>query len=307
MRSRLLRHFPHMNAPYAHRKRDYTIAAFTFFCVAICMTFEVSGSMERQYALGFIALACLIGFLRGETREVKLQVVVAIAFTTIGEYVASVYMGGYTYRFENVPAYVPLGHGMVYLTSIALARSGLFIQYARAITTTVIVVCGAWSIWGISGFAEHGDAGGALLFCAFLVCLFKGRSPLVYLAAFFITTWLELIGTAAGAWKWAEVDPVFGLSQGNPPSGVAVWYCLVDAVALGGGPLLSRGLNHVSEWWKSRGYSSIGAGRFSVFLNFRDFQGNAREAFQAKILFISQALSTWLKKPDRVVEPLDKT
>ena len=217
-------------------------------------------------------MVCLIGILRGESREVRTQVLVAVAFTTIGEYVASVCMGGYIYRFENVPAYVPLGHGMVYLTSIALARSGLFIKHARAIASTVIVVCGAWSIWGISGFAEQGDSGGALLFCAFVICLFRGRSPLVYLAAFFITTWLEIVGTAAGAWKWAAVDPVFGLSQGNPPSGVAVWYCLVDAVALSGGPLLSRGLKYVSEWFKSRGYSPERVGRLSAFFGFREHE-----------------------------------
>jgi len=300
----MLRHFPQINTAYAHRKRDYIIAAFTFFCVAVCMSCEVSGSLERQYGLGAIALVSLIVMLLGESREVRTQVIVAVAFTTLGEYVASVYMGGYTYRFENVPAYVPLGHGMVYLTSIALARSGLFLRYARAIATSVILLCGAWSIWGISGYAEQGDAGGALLYCAFLACLFKGRSPLVYLAAFFITTWLELVGTTAGAWKWAAVDPVFGLSQGNPPSGVAVWYCLVDAVALGGGPLLYRGLKNASEWFESRGYSLQRVGRFSVFLNFR---GHAREAFQAQILFISQAIGTLLKKPDHVVEPLDKT
>ena len=57
---------------------------------------------------------------------------------------------------------------------------------------------------------------------------------MVYLAAFFITTWLEIIGTAVGTWHWAEIDPVTGLTQGNPPSGVAAWYCLVDAIAMGG-------------------------------------------------------------------------
>jgi len=233
-----------------------------------------------------------------------MQVLVAVAFTTIGEYVASVCMGGYIYRFENVPAYVPFGHGMVYLTSIALARSGLFLRHARAIATTVVLLGGAWSIWGISGYADHGDSGGALLFCAFLICLFKGRSPLVYLAAFFITTWLEILGTAAGAWKWADVDPVFGLSQGNPPSGVAVWYCLVDAVALSGGPLLSRGLKNASEWFNSRGYSPKRVGRFSVY---SDLRGHAREAFQAQILFISQVIGTSLKNQDLVVEPLHKT
>jgi hypothetical protein len=64
---------------------------------------------------------------------------------------------------------------------------------------------------------------------------------MVYLAAFFITTWLELIGTAVGTWKWAAIDPVLNLPQGNPPSGVAAWYCLVDAVAIGGAaPLLKK-------------------------------------------------------------------
>jgi hypothetical protein len=306
MRAKLLRHFPQFNAhaTYVHNKRDYIIAAFTFACVAVCMLCEASASLQIQYALGFIALVCLTGFLRGENREVRMQVLVAVAFTTIGEYVASVCMGGYIYRFENVPAYVPFGHGMVYLTSIALARSGLFLRHARAIAATVVLVGGAWSIWGISGYAEPGDSGGAVLFCAFLICLFKGRSPLVYLAAFFITTWLEILGTAAGAWRWADADPVFGLSQGNPPSGVAVWYCLVDAVALSGGPLLSIGLKNASEWCKSRGYSPERVGRFSVFLNFWE---QAREAFQAQMFLFSQTIRTSLKKPDPVVEPFDKT
>ncbi|HSL03043.1 MAG TPA: hypothetical protein VK901_05845, partial [Nitrospiraceae bacterium] len=96
MRSSLLRHFPEIDTAYAHRKRDYIIAAVTFASVAICMAFEVSGSVWKQYALGCIALGCLIGFLRGETRDIRLQVAVAVAFTTIGEYVASVCMGGYT-------------------------------------------------------------------------------------------------------------------------------------------------------------------------------------------------------------------
>lgn len=300
----MLRHFPQISAAYAHRKRDYVIAAFTIVCVAVCMLCEVSANLQIQYVLGFIALACLIGFLRGENREVRMQVLVAVAFTTIGEYVASVCMGGYIYRFENVPAYVPFGHGMVYLTSIALARSGLFLRHARAIATTVVLLGSAWSIWGISGYADHGDSGGALLFCAFLICLFKGRSPLVYLAAFFITTWLEILGTAAGAWKWADVDPVFGLAQGNPPSGVAVWYCLVDAVALSGGPLLSRGLKNVSEWYISGVSLPRPVERVSALLGFR---GDKREDFRAQILLTSQAISMSLKNQDLVVEPLDKT
>jgi len=127
----VLRHFPIKNVAYAHRKRDYFIAAFTFFCVAICLISDANASIEKQNALGVSGWVFLIGLLLGENREVRMQVVIAVIFATIGEHFASPFMGGYTYRFGNVPAYVPPGHGMVYLTAVALARSGLFLRYAR--------------------------------------------------------------------------------------------------------------------------------------------------------------------------------
>lgn len=232
----MLRHFPELNTIYTHKKRDYFIAIFTFFCVAVCLISDGNADMAKQNALGVCGWVFLIGLLLGEPKDVRVQVMIAVMFATIGEHFASPFMGGYTYRFGNVPAYVPPGHGMVYLTAVALARSGLFLTYARQIAAFVVLACGAWSFWGISGIPVQGDFVGALLFVVFLAYLFKGRSPMVYLAAFFITTWLELIGTAVGTWKWAAIDPVLHLPQGNPPSGVAAWYCLVDAVAIGGAP-----------------------------------------------------------------------
>ena len=255
MSARMLRHFPHVNAGSAHQKRDYLIAVFTFFSVGVSSLFEIDASVDKQRALGALAWVFLAWLLLGENRETRMQVVIAVLFATMGEHFASLYMGGYTYRFENVPAYVPPGHGMVYLTAVALARSGLFVRYARGIAVFVIVVWGGWSLWGISGYAEQGDSVGALLFCIFLAWLVAGRSPMVYLAAFFITTWLELIGTAVGAWKWATIDPLLGWPQGNPPSGVGAWYCLVDAVAIGGAAPLLGGLTKARKLVKLAGLS----------------------------------------------------
>jgi hypothetical protein len=241
----MLNKFPALDAQVIHRSRDYYIALFTFFSVAICLTADADASIEKQNALGVCAWVFLICVLFGEDRSVKIQVMIAVMFATIGEHFASPYMGGYTYRFENVPAYVPPGHGLVYLTAVALGRSGFFHAYAREITLFVLVTCGLWSLWGIT-FAQRGDAVGAFLFLIYAVVLFRGRSPLLYLAAFFITTWLELIGTAVGTWHWAVIDPVLQLPQGNPPSGVAAWYCLVDAVAIGGAPKVLKVVNSVS-------------------------------------------------------------
>lgn len=245
-----LRHFPKPSSLNTHRTRDYLIATTTFSCVGLSSLFEVSASVERQHVLGVLAWIFLGTLLFGETRETKVQVAIAVLFATVGEHFASIYMGGYTYRFENVPAYVPPGHGMVYLTAVALARSGLFVRHPKRIALFVIAVWGTWSLWGISGYPDRGDAVGALLFSIFLVWLLIGRSPMVYLAAFFITTWLELLGTAAGAWHWAAIDPLLGWPQGNPPSGVGAWYCLVDAVAIGGaGPAMRAG-QRLYSWFR---------------------------------------------------------
>ena len=218
-----------------HNQRDYFIAAFTFISVAGCLISDGSGSQQWQYALGVFAWFFLFCLLMGETVSVRMQVIVAVAFATVGENFASPYLGGYIYRFENVPAYVPPGHGMVYLTALALSRSGLFLRYARELAIFVLIVCGLWSLWGLL-LAERLDQSGALLYLVFVAFLFKGQSPLLYLAAFFITTWLEIIGTVSGTWQWAPTDPVLHWSQGNPPSGVAAMYCLVDAVAINGAP-----------------------------------------------------------------------
>ena len=231
-----LPHFPAKNCPIYHHRRDYLIAAFTFIAVTICLTIDGFAPQTMQYILAFFGWCFLLTFLRNECKYVRTQVAVAVTFAVIGECFASIYMQGYIYRFGNLPAYVPAGHGLVYLTAVALGRSGFFQQHARQIAILVILICGLWAFWGISVWSSRPDYIGAILFGIFLLYLFKGRSPMVYLGAFFITSWLEIVGTSAGTWAWAAIDPASKLPQGNPPSGVAAWYCLVDAVAINGAP-----------------------------------------------------------------------
>ncbi|MGD0962007.1 MAG: hypothetical protein ABSB19_19535 [Methylomonas sp.] len=239
MRFFSLPNFPPENCVSMHRSRDYRIAIFTFVAATICLTTDGFAPLDMQYVLALCGWLFLLTFLRRECKYVRTQVAVAVAFAVIGEYFASIYMQGYIYRFGNLPAYVPAGHGLVYLTAVALGRSGLFQRNARYIALSVIIICGLWTVWGL-GFSARPDMIGAVLFGVFLLYLFKGRSPMVYLGAFFITSWLEIVGTSAGTWAWASIDPASKLPQGNPPSGVAAWYCLVDMVALtGAAPVLA--------------------------------------------------------------------
>jgi len=237
----MLRHFPAVDIEVVHKQRDYYIIAFAFVVVAICFLIDSVASIELQYALGVGGWISLLYILWGECKYVRAQVFVAVTFATIGENFASIYMSGYTYRLENLPWFVPPGHGLVYLTAIVIGRTDLFLKHARAIAAFVVLVGGTWAVLALTAVIGREDEIGTLLFCIYLLFLFKGRSPMVYLGAFFITTWVELIGTSLGTWNWAAIDPASTLTQGNPPSGVAAWYCLVDAVAMGCAPFALKG------------------------------------------------------------------
>jgi hypothetical protein len=237
--------------------RDYGIALIVFASIALCLYLDADSTLAFQNLLGVCAWVFLFGLLRGESGLVRAQVLVAVVFATVGEHFASPYMEGYIYRFHNVPAYIPPGHGMVYLTAVALARSGFFKRNLKAIRGMVLAAGGGWSVWGLTGAAQ-GDMVGALLFVVFVLFVLFGRSPGVYLGAFFVTTWLELIGVSHGTWRWVPIDPVLQLPQGNPPSGVAAWYCLVDAVALGFAPAIVQGFNKARAiLWRRYFYPEI--------------------------------------------------
>jgi len=228
-----LDYFPPINTKTPHIKSDYFLAGFAFYCIFCVLVSDSEAISEVQYLWGFVVSLCLVIMLLGESNYVRIQVFIAISFATLGELFASVYMEAYLYQLGTIPAYVPPGHGMVYLAAMALGRSGLFQKYARQVAIFVVIMGGGWAVWGISGIPKQADVSGAILFLIFLLCVWKGRNPMVYLGAFFITSWLELVGTATGVWSWALIDPISGFSQGNPPSGVAAYYCLIDAIAIG--------------------------------------------------------------------------
>jgi hypothetical protein len=87
--------------------------------------------------------------------------------------------------------------------------------------------------WGLAGLTVLPiDVAGAIG-CAFLVTVLLGTRVPVYAGVFLVVAALELYGTALGTWTWTSTVPGLGLSQGNPPSGVASGYVVFDVLALG--------------------------------------------------------------------------
>lgn len=221
---------------------DLLLALGVMAWIAAILWVDRSGPMAEQVALGVLTWALLVGVLQREAPLVRTQTAVVVVLATAVEYTFSPLLEAYTYRLETVPAYVPPGHGLVYLAALALGRTPLFDQYRRQLVGATLVVGGAWALHGVT-LAERPDALGAFWFVCLAGFLLWGRSQLLYVGAFVVVTWLELVGTALGTWVWATHDPVLGVvTQGNPPSGAAGGYGWFDLYALLLAPSLLRAL-----------------------------------------------------------------
>jgi hypothetical protein len=196
--------------------------------------------------VGLATWLLLALLLRAERPRERWQVAAAVVIATAGEYLLSAVFGLYRYRLGNLPSFVPPGHGLVYLAALALARSPRFVRHGGSVQRLALAVGGAWAGWGVTA-APRPDAQGRALIALLARFARLGRAPLVYAAAFLLTTYLELVGTALGNWTWAERAAGGLLTMGNPPSGVPGVYCLLDALALACGSALAgrraRGTN----------------------------------------------------------------
>jgi hypothetical protein len=179
----------------------------------------------EQLYLGVLTTFVFIGLVWLHTPAVRLQALGVIGFATLGEVVGSLIWGLYTYRLENIPAFVPPGHGLVYLAGFSIAT----LLGRRSVLAIAVAGAAGWGIAGLTVLPS--DASGAIG-CAFLVgVLLFTRIP-VYAGVFIAVAVLELYGTAIGTWRWEAIVPGLGLSQGNPPSGVASGYVMFDICAL---------------------------------------------------------------------------
>jgi hypothetical protein len=207
--------------------------------IACGATLDWNAGIWRQRLVGVLTWAILIAVLRRQPRTVRLQVGVVIVLATCVEYAASPLLGLYTYRLHNVPMYVPPGHGLVYLAALSIGRSPLASRLRWPLIGFALAVCGAWALWG-AVLAPRQDLFGAVIYLFLVRFILVGRQPLVYAGAFIVCSYLELVGTGIGAWRWALHDPSGALTIGNPPSGIPGAYCFLDAFGLAMAPRVAR-------------------------------------------------------------------
>jgi hypothetical protein len=215
--------------------------------IPVTLLADAGAGLGQQRLLGAVTWVVLLALLWGESGLVRAQTAVVIGFATVVEYTFSPLLEVYTYRLDNVPAFVPPGHGLVYLAALSLGRSRLSSARSRGLVGTTVVLAGGYALWGLSPLAPRTDVLGAFWYLCLLGFLVWGRSRLLYVGAFFVVTYLELIGTWVGTWTWAAYDPTGLVAMGNPPSGAAGGYGWFDLVAIMVAPALLRQLDRLRD------------------------------------------------------------
>lgn len=203
--------------------------------------------LAGQLALGGITWVLLLWWLAHESDLVRAQTAVVVVIAAAVELVFSGLLGVYVYRLEHVPMYVFPGHGLVYLAALTFARLPVVRRHASIAVSAAVVVAGAWALWGLLVSPRH-DVLGFFWYLCLLAFLRWGRSTLLYVGAFLVVSYLEILGTGWGVWAWMPVDTIMGwVPMGNPPSIAAGGYGWFDLYAVLLAPAIVR------AWCRRRG------------------------------------------------------
>jgi hypothetical protein len=205
--------------------RWYAVALPAYLAGLLALDTQVA--LRGQLALGALTFAVLAAALRPLPSLARAQAIGVVLFATVGEVTGSLVWGVYHYRLHNLPLFIPPAHGLVYLSGVALSRS----LRRRAVVWAAAVGATAWGIAGLTVLPRL-DVAGAFGVPLLLVFLWRSRLRAVYGGVFLVVAALELYGTSIGTWRWAAGIPGLGISDGNPPSGVAAGYVWFDVMAL---------------------------------------------------------------------------
>jgi len=213
--------------------------------ISVVLLVDSNATLPVQRVLGVVTWGVLVALLARESPLVRVQTAVVVAFASAVEYTFSPLLEVYVYRFENVPAYVPPGHGLVYLAALAIGRTVFVRTHSRLCTVAVLAGLGVYATVGVT-LSGRPDALGAFWFLCLAGFLVWGPSQGLYVGAAVIVTYLEIVGTTLGTWEWQTTDPTGLVSIGNPPSGAAGGYGWFDLAALLCAPSL------LAAWYRLR-------------------------------------------------------
>lgn len=176
-------------------------------------------------------ISMLIGFLLTfwqVTKRLKEQMIFAVFIAIFGEYLFSIALGMYTYRLQNVPHYVPLGHALVYVAALYFSKAASIIKHrisTEKIFTIFIFIYATFFL-----ILKNDVFGFVMTIATLLILRNKLKERLFYLTMYIAVAFLEIVGTTYQCWWWPTTawDVIPFLPSHNPPSGISFFYFLLD-------------------------------------------------------------------------------
>jgi hypothetical protein len=223
-------------------RRPLLFSCLVVAVIAAFLGLDHFSGLTTQLILGAATWLVLLASCASLDADQRARVALVVLVATSAEVLGSVILGAYTYRLDNLPAFVPPGHGLVYLGGLALSQSALVRRHRRTFLIAVGAVVAAWAAAGLVALGRT-DVLGALAGALLIYVLVRGRAPTLYAGVFLIVAFLEIYGTSIGAWHWAQTAPGTPLPAGNPPSGIASIYVLFDIAAIALAPRLLAGFH----------------------------------------------------------------
>jgi hypothetical protein len=206
-------------------------AALVAGVIAGFLALDHFATLDEQLLLGAATWLILLVSVAPLSREDRARALLVVVVASCAEVLGSIVLGVYTYRLDNLPAFVPPGHGLVYLAGLRISQSEPVRHHPRAFVGAVIAVVAGWGIAGLVLLGRT-DALGAITGALLIYVLLRGNKATLYAGVFVMVAFLEIYGTSIGAWHWATTAPDTPLPVGNPPSGIASVYVLFDVAAI---------------------------------------------------------------------------
>ena len=209
---------------------------YLFIYIFLGLMLDTPYAASRFEYTQYLALVALIvGFSIIYFRvgkRVKEQMIYAVIIGFVGEHLFSIGLGMYTYRLGNVPLYIPFGHAVVLVAVVYFCKKSIVRSNKKIIEKifTAFIL-----IYSFLFLVLANDIFGFLMSLLVLFLLRnKPRERLFYLTMYIAVAFLEIIGTSYGCWFWPETafDKIPFLKSANPPSGISLFYFLLDLGSL---------------------------------------------------------------------------
>ena len=195
-----------------------------FFDSYIMADYITNGQLFVNIAT-FIAFGVLFWKSTPRIRELMIYAVIIGVF---GEYLFSLGLEMYTYRLENIPLYVPLGHAIVYITTIHFCKQSIIKAHRKQLEKVFTIAILGYSFLFLV-FAQD-IFGFVMTLTTIFLLRNRPRERLFFLSMYIVVAFLEIVGTSYQCWHWPStafrVIPF--LKSANPPSGISLFYFLLD-------------------------------------------------------------------------------